>query len=129
MLGRTPPDLHGLSGLGLRSAIIASRKWWMAELRPISTLAWLFGSAARGEAHHQSDIDILINSRFTQDMSDLLAARLTILVLREVQIVSSQVLIDNRDELFAFRFKRDAIKLHSARPWRPSWPPELYLIK
>jgi predicted nucleotidyltransferase len=97
----------------------------MTELRLILTRAWLFGSVARGEANYQSDIDILIDSQFTRDISDPLAARLTILVRREVQIVSSAVLIDDPDELFAFRFKRDAIRLHSAMPWRPVWPAEL----
>jgi predicted nucleotidyltransferase len=99
----------------------------MTELRSINTRAWLFGSVARGEANRQSDIDILIDGQFTRDISDPLAARLTILVRREVQVVGSRVLVDDPDELFVFRFKRDAIRLHSAKPWRPEWPAELTL--
>lgn len=109
--GPVSPTLTSLEGSLLRERVLASRRFWLRELRGVARHVWLFGSVARNEATKTSDIDLLIESQADDRELESIAARLAVLVGRSVHLIRSEALHRSAVLDFDKRFQTDAIPL------------------
>lgn len=114
--GLNAPELGGLQGPRLRSALLDTSCWWLREVRHVGKRLWLYGSVARGEGRLDSDIDLLAETTSSRRDLAVVAARLSLLTGRRVDLLEMGVLEVDPDPYFVARFQRDAVRLRRLRP-------------
>ena len=106
------PDLRDSVGPELRSRVLRAHLWWRWELRDVCKRIWVFGSTARGEASEQSDVDLLVDTRWSPATLAPVSERLSLLTGRSVHVVAASGITDETDPCFVPSLLRDAVALH-----------------